>query len=112
MFGYDSFELSEANKAYLDALAKLLNKNENLYLEIRAYTDSRGTKEYNLNLSQLRAYAVKSYLIRKGIFPQRLEHFGFGESNLLNHCSDDVDCSEAEHAINRRVEYYIAPKSN
>ena len=112
LFGYDSFELSEANKAYLDALAKLLNKNENLYLEIRAYTDSRGTKEYNLNLSELRAYAVKSYLIRKDISPQRLEHFGFGESNLLNHCSDDLDCSEAEHAINRRVEYFIAPKSN
>ena len=90
-------------------MVKLLKKDDNLHVQIRAYTDSRGTREYNMNLSELRAYAVKSYLIGQGISPFKLEHFGFGESNLLNRCADGVDCSEAEHAINRRVEYFIFP---
>ena len=67
----------------------------------------RGTKRDNQDLSNRRAKSVTDYLISKGINASQLRAKGFGESRLLNKCSDNVKCSEAEHAINRRTTFRV-----
>ena len=74
---------------------------------IESHTDMRGTKESNQDLSERRAKAVTAYLISKGISSNQLTGNGFGESMLLNRCSDGVTCSEAEHAKNRRTTFRV-----
>ena len=91
----------------LDNLVQFLKTNPKINIEIRNYTDSRGTAEHNLKLSTKRANAIKRYLINHGISYKRITAKGYGESNLLNHCKDGVTCTEAEHAQNRRTELII-----
>ena len=62
---------------------------------------------YNLKLSNERAKAAVEYLISQGIESNRLKSKGFGESKLINHCKDGVNCSEEEHQQNRRTEFIV-----
>lgn len=94
----------------LDALAQILLENQEVRIEIGSHTDSRATAEYNLNLSQRRSESVVTYLIGKGVAKDRLVAKGFGESQLLNHCADGIDCPEEEHQANRRTVIEILNK--
>jgi outer membrane protein OmpA-like peptidoglycan-associated protein len=47
------------------------------------------------------------WLVKKGIESSRLTEKGYGETQLINKCSDDVKCTEAEHQANRRSEFII-----
>ena len=76
-------------------------------IALESHTDSRGTKANNQNLSDRRAKAVRNYLISRGINSSQLTGNGFGESKLINRCSDGVTCSEAEHANNRRTTFRV-----
>jgi hypothetical protein len=76
-------------------------------VELGSHTDSRGSNEYNLQLSENRAKSVYLYLANRGIQPERLSYKGFGESRVLNRCFDGVECSDNEHQANRRTEYLI-----
>ncbi|MHC0442839.1 OmpA family protein [Flavobacterium sp. 3-210] len=106
------FELnkSEINKDEVFELEKILDvlvQHPNLKLEIRSHTDSRNTASYNQALSDRRAKSTLEWLIKRGISGDRLEAKGFGESQLLNNCGDQVKCTEEEHKINRRSEFII-----
>ncbi len=69
--------------------------------------DSRGSKGYNLKLSQRRANSLRNYLINKGnIAPSRVSADGYGEY-ILNECVDGVDCTESKHEVNRRGEFFF-----
>ena len=92
----------------LDKLALLLNQNSSLKIEIASYTDSRASSEYNLTLSQRRAKAAMDYLVEKGISAYRLTIKWYGKTNLVNNCADGVNCTEAEHQMNRRTEFKIS----
>ena len=76
-------------------------------INIRSHTDSRNTAEYNQLLSDRRAKATCDWLVSKGINRKRLSAKGYGESQLINYCSDGFDCSEDEHQVNRRSEFII-----
>ncbi len=76
-------------------------------LEIRSHTDSRDTFENNKNLSTRRAHSTLNWLMDNGIDASRLSALGYGETQLLNHCSDGIPCSEAEHQANRRSEFIV-----
>ncbi len=91
----------------LDKIVTLLKTHPKLRLSMESHTDSRQTKAYNLELSNRRAKATMQYLIDHGIDPSRLEAKGFGESRLVNNCSDGVKCSKKEHQMNRRTEFVI-----
>jgi outer membrane protein OmpA-like peptidoglycan-associated protein len=58
-------------------------------------------------LSQKRAKYAVDYMISKGISAKRLKAIGYGETKLLNQCSNGVTCTPAEHAKNRRAEFKI-----
>jgi outer membrane protein OmpA-like peptidoglycan-associated protein/tetratricopeptide (TPR) repeat protein len=87
----------------LDKLVKILVDNPEVRIEIGSHTDSRGTAESNMILSQRRSESVMAYLESKGIAHSRLVAKGFGESQLINKCADGVDCPEIDHQANRRT---------
>jgi outer membrane protein OmpA-like peptidoglycan-associated protein/tetratricopeptide (TPR) repeat protein len=91
----------------LDQLLEVMNKNPRLVVELGSHTDSRASASYNLKLSQQRTQKAVEYLISKGIDSKRMVAKGYGETKLLNHCSDGVTCSEEEHQRNRRTEFKI-----
>ncbi len=106
-FDLDKWNIRPDAAAELDKIVTLLKKYPQLKLSMESHTDSRQTKAYNMVLSQKRAQATMQYLIDHGIDPKRLKARGFGESRLVNHCSDGVPCTEEEHQMNRRTEFMI-----
>lgn len=103
---FSSAVLNEGAKKIIDArLLPILNQGMAVFIE--SHTDMRGTKKDNQELSDRRAKAVTDYLISKGINLSQLYAKGFGESRLLNKCSDGVVCSENEHAVNRRTTFRV-----
>lgn len=91
-------------------LAKILNAMEaypQLNIHIESHTDSRGNDAYNMQLSERRAKSTLEWLVSKGIDRNRLSAKGYGESQLINNCSNGVNCSEEEHQLNRRSMFII-----
>ncbi|WET02137.1 OmpA family protein [Flavobacterium sp. YJ01] len=106
------FDLDKSNirtEAALDLekILVVLNENPTMKLDIRSHTDSRATHQYNAALSERRAKSTIKWLIKNGISPNRLTGKGYGETQLVNKCSDGVKCTEEEHQANRRSEFII-----
>ena len=76
-----------------------------LVIEIKAHTDTRGSEEYNLKLSDDRARATMQYVVSKGIDKNRISGKGYGETQPLINCGEN--CTDEEHAKNRRIEFII-----
>lgn len=91
----------------LDALYATLEDNPEIIVEIGSHTDARGTTAYNERLSQRRAEAVVRYLEQRGVARQRLVPRGYGETQPVNSCNNNVPCSEREHQLNRRTEFKV-----
>lgn len=101
-FGFDSSDLTAATKENLDRLRTVLVNNPDTNINIYGHTDSKGSDDYNMKLSERRANAVKSYLISRGIASSRI--FAKGEGEGMPKASNDTDAGRAE---NRRVEFAI-----
>ncbi len=97
-FDFDESTIKPEFLPLFDNAVFVLNQNSDLTVEIQGHTDDVGTEEYNLELSEKRAQAVKDYLVEKGIDPARLTVKGFGKSNP----AEDNDTEEGR-AYNRRV---------
>lgn len=106
-YDFGDYEIKPEATKELNELMSLMNEYPTIKIELIAHTDSRGEAFYNMELSQKRAQAAKQYLVNQGIQHSRIKTFGFGESRIRNHCSDGVNCSEAEHQFNRRTEVRI-----
>lgn len=95
----------------LDKVVKAMNEYPNMYIELGAHTDCRGAAGANIKLSGARAKASAAYIIKKGIKKDRIVGKGYGEAKLLNGCKCEgkikPNCSEDEHAKNRRTEFII-----
>jgi outer membrane protein OmpA-like peptidoglycan-associated protein len=106
-YDLDKFFIREDAKPELNKLAQFMKDNPGVKVELSSHTDSRASDTYNMTLSQKRADAAVDYLVLQGIEKVRLIPVGYGERRLLNRCKDGVDCSEAEHQINRRTEIKV-----
>jgi immunogenic 75 kDa protein PG4 len=71
------------------------------------HTDSRGSDKYNLALSQRRAKSTIKWITSHGIKKNRITGKGYGETQLVNECSNGVPCTEEQHQANRRSEFII-----
>ena len=91
----------------LDKIVQFLTDNPQMNLELGAHTDAMASTAYNLKLSQRRAESAVNYIIRRGITKDRIKPKGYGESQLINECSDGVECPEEMHQQNRRTEFKI-----
>ena len=80
LFDFDKSTLKQPSLSSLNAIVKNLKSRKFLLLEISGHTDSIGTDEYNLNLSERRARSVMNYFTEMGIDPKRMCSVGMGAS--------------------------------
>lgn len=106
-FDLDKYYIRPDAAIELEKVVKIMKRCKDIKIEARSHTDSRASHAYNVTLSENRAKSTVDYLIKRGIDPSRLKWKGFGETQLVNGCSDGVKCTEAEHQVNRRTEFVI-----
>jgi outer membrane protein OmpA-like peptidoglycan-associated protein len=102
LFAYDRSDLNAQARTNLDKLNNVLKKYPDTDILILGHTDSKGSDEYNLNLSQRRASSVSTYLNGNGIVNTRINTKGMGEKDPI--ATNDT---EEGRALNRRVEFVI-----
>ncbi len=100
-FDYDSATLLPGGYREVARAASVLNKYDQTQIEVGGHTDSRGSEQYNQQLSMRRAETVKNALVQQGVAPSRIMAIGYGESLPIS----------SNHAMNRRVEIVIIPVS-
>jgi len=100
-FDFDKIVIKDEAYTELNKLEELLTKNPGLAMEVVGHTDSVGTKQYNLTLSQRRAKAVIEYLKGKGLDTSRLTPVGYGAERPMATNDDEREGRE----LNRRVEF-------
>ncbi|MGZ4040438.1 MAG: OmpA family protein [Bacteroidia bacterium] len=105
----DATLLPEA-KDKLNQVIAVMEHVPDLVIELGSHSDSKGSDEYNMALSERRAKSATDYIISQGISPNRITAKGYGETKLLNRCGNGVECTEEEHAQNRRLEFRINRK--
>ncbi len=101
------FDFNKANikKEYIPLLkevAKVLRENPNINLRIEGYTDDIGTKAYNQRLALKRAMAVKNFLVKEGINPERIQVVGFGKEKYIAENTTPIG-----RLTNRRAEFIV-----
>jgi len=106
-YDFDKWNIRPDAAVELDKLVKIMVDNPTIWIELGSHTDSRGKDAYNLTLSQKRAESAVQYIISRGVNKNRITAKGYGETELLNKCANNVACSEAEHQLNRRTEFKI-----
>ena len=106
-YDLDKYFIREDAKAELNKLVQFMKDNPKISVELSSHTDSRASDDYNKTLSQNRANAAVDYLVSKGISNTRLKPIGYGETRLLNQCTNGIDCSEEQHQTNRRTEMKV-----
>src|SRR5207253_1557826 len=77
-FDFDKWDLRPESFVELDRVVKLLSENPNIVIEMSAHTDSYGSDEYNMKLSDNRAKSVREYILSKGISEDRITSQGYG----------------------------------
>ncbi len=111
---YERYEFVSAAEQYTklvdqgDKLVEALKANPTMVIMVKAHTDNRGSDVYNMRLSDRRAKSSVQYILLKGIGKDKISGKGYGESEPKVDCG--ADCTEAEHAENRRSEFIIVKK--
>ncbi|UCG07428.1 MAG: OmpA family protein [Desulfobacterales bacterium] len=98
-FKHNSNELPNEAFEALDRIAEFMLHNPQTRVNVKGYTDSSGSYNYNISVSQFRANTIKSYLIGKGVNPSHVKALGLGPENPI--ATNDT---EAGRKSNRRVE--------
>lgn len=103
LFDLDKADLKPAGVRTVERLAQFMQEYPERRVRVEGYTDSTGSEDYNLRLSERRAEAVRRALMQEGIDPPRIEVEGFGEQYPV--ASND---SASGRQQNRRVEIVIS----
>jgi len=106
-FDLDKWNIRPDAALDLEKIIAVMKQYPTMVIDIRSHTDSRQTHKYNELLSDRRAKSTLEFMVKNGIERKRLTAKGYGETQLINNCSDGVPCSEADHQKNRRSEFII-----
>ncbi|MDM1406195.1 OmpA family protein [Myroides sp. DF42-4-2] len=106
-FDFDKANIRPDAAAELAKVVEVLKLYPNISIDVCSHTDSRGNDAYNMKLSDRRAKSTMKWMIDQGIDPDRLTGRGYGESQLINSCTNGVPCSKEQHQENRRSEFII-----
>jgi outer membrane protein OmpA-like peptidoglycan-associated protein len=115
-FDLNKFNIRPDAAKELDKIVEVMNKYPDMVIELGSHTDCRASIAYNMSLSDKRAKASAAYIKARISKPERIYGKGYGESRLLNDCACEgnlkSDCSEEEHAKNRRTEFRVISTGN
>ena len=100
-FGFDSSNLQQSEMAKIEAVAAHLKKTGRVVI-VEGNCDERGSNEYNLSLGQLRAIAIRDYLVQLGVNVQSVQDKSYGEEKPAV-----VGSNEAAWSKNRRGEFAV-----
>lgn len=98
-FGKGSTVVRDEFKALIEAHSQYLLSHKSRRIVIAGNTDARGNREYNLNIGQARAEAVRALFLQHGVPAEQIETLTYGEERLKSEGEN-----EAAHAENRRVD--------
>jgi len=101
-FDYDRSDFSDAARATLQGNSEWLRTNPKRTIRIEGNCDERGTIEYNINLGERRASAVRDYLASLGVNASRVRIVSYGEERPVDPGHDESGWSQ-----NRRAEFHI-----
>ncbi|MEX1081568.1 MAG: OmpA family protein [Halofilum sp. (in: g-proteobacteria)] len=103
-FAFDSADIQPASRGTYDKIANVLADYDKTIIHIVGHTDSVGSDNYNLGLSEERARSVGEHLLGGGVNGDRLIYYGMGERQAV--ASNDTAEGRQQ---NRRVEIFIKP---
>ncbi len=106
-FDFNSDQIKSTFYSPLNKMADIMNRYPRTQITIVGHTDSVGSEQYNLDLSNRRAISVADYLVTRGVAASRLGTEGRGELEPIA-----VNDSDAGRAQNRRVELFVIPDQN
>jgi OOP family OmpA-OmpF porin len=95
-------ELKVESYSELNRVVEILTDNPKMEIEIQGHTSNEGDPQKNLELSEQRALAVKTYLVSQGIVTSRVKTKGFGQTKPIA-----SNATEETRKLNRRVEFII-----
>jgi outer membrane protein OmpA-like peptidoglycan-associated protein len=101
-YDFDKATLRPESMSELERLVTLMKENPGMKIEISSHTDDKGSDDYNMKLSQMRAQSVVDFLIENGIAKERLTAKGYGETVPI--APNDTD---EGRQLNRRTEFKI-----
>lgn len=107
-FEFNKSNITQEGAFELDKLVQVMKNNPNMVILAKSHTDNRGSDKYNMSLSDRRAKSTVQYIISKGVAADRISGKGMGESEPKVDCKEN--CSEEQHAQNRRSEFLIVKK--
>ena len=107
-YDFDKWNIRQDASVELDGLITVLKDNPGVTVELGSHTDSRGKDAYNMELSEKRAQSAVEYILESGVIDAtQITAKGYGETQLVNGCSNGVPCDEEKHQDNRRTELKI-----
>ncbi|MCU0353292.1 MAG: OmpA family protein [Cytophagales bacterium] len=107
-YDFDKFNIRADARPVLANVIKLMKTQKDIEILVASHTDSRGTNDpYNVKLSARRTDAAYNYLVKAGIKKDRLKKESDSENLPVNQCKDGIACTEVEHQLNRRTEFYV-----
>lgn len=106
LFASGSSTLQPGAYPEIDRMAQVLKQYPETRIRIEGHTDSTGSEQTNLELSQRRAEAVKTALVSRGIAPERIVALGYGEGRPIA-----SNATPEGRQLNRRVEVFIEPRA-
>ncbi|RWW96750.1 OmpA family protein [Flavobacterium cerinum] len=106
-FDLDKWNIRPDAAFDLAKIVDVMKEHPTMKIDVRSHTDSQQSHRYNEKLSDRRAKSTIAWMIGQGIEANRLTGRGYGETQLINKCSDNVECTEDEHQANRRSEFII-----
>jgi outer membrane protein OmpA-like peptidoglycan-associated protein/tetratricopeptide (TPR) repeat protein len=107
-YDFDKSAIRADAKPTLSSVVKLLKTYPDIEIIVSSYTDARGTNNpYNTTLSAKRSDAAYNYLVKNGAPKGRLKKESNSENVPANECKDGIACTEPQHQLNRRTEFYV-----
>ena len=106
-YGYNRYNITPEASKELERLTSFLLDNPGVKVKMSSYADARGGHDFNIALSEKRAAAAKRFLVTYGVEEDRVITYGEGATKFVTVCPLPTDCTEEEHARNRRTEFNI-----
>ena len=102
-YDYRKWDIKDTAAMELDKMVTIMRDNPKIHIELSSHTDSRGSDQYNMDLSQKRAESAVAYIVSKGIEKERVTAKGYGETKPII----ENAMTEEDFQKNRRTEFKV-----